>query len=482
MKLTLAEALEVKRRVETRLLALPGVHTVDFGGKVTNGEPTGEFAICILVDKKRPREELSSEELIPEEIEGVKTDVSESDRDVRHGLQGGEKIYARHVSSGTETDVAGTLGCFAFTTDSTTPKAVLLSNDHVLYGGSPGGQDGDRVLVKSCSSCCETVVAKLLRTGGPTNQLIDAAIAELEPGQKWQAKLHDVAIVGTLDLRPDKISSLPGPVGTAAATRKLFVKKYGSETSLTKGVIAGIDASSGSLVHQLRVEPIGSDRFTKAGDSGSAVYVDNGMDNEASIVNLIFGSPPVKDPDKAKIVSLHWGGAENPNNSKGSHIEQVAFELKIKIATNSPEVIYQVEGEPIPHPALGRVFNDLSGTERVQEMLALYQTHSDEFTNLLKNSRQFVVAWHRNHGPQMIRAIIDVAQSRRPFLPEEIEGQSWADSIEQFEKVLLEVGSPELKADVKKVRSLATRLGGRSYEEILGFLVISDELTPTVTT
>jgi hypothetical protein len=247
-------------------------------------------------------------------------------------------------------------------------------------------------------------------------------------------------------------------------------------------VIAGIDASSGSLVHQLRVEPVGSDRFTKAGDSGSAVYIDNGMDNEASLVNLIFGSPPVKDPDKAKIVSLHWGGAENPNNSKGSHIEQVAFELKIKIATNSPEVIYQVEGEPTPHPALGRVFNDLSGTERVQEMLALYQTHSDEFTNLLKNSRQFVVAWHRNHGPQMIRALIDVAQSRRPFLPEEIEGQSWADSIEQFEKVLLEVGSPELQADVKKVRSLAIRLGGRSYEEVLGFLVISDELTPTVTT
>jgi len=493
MKLTLAEALEVKRRAEDRLLAVPGVHMVGFGPKTAAGEPTNEFAILVYVLNKKPPESLSSEERIPDEIEGVKTDVIESTLPTLESLEGGIEIVMRQNVGGAIKAESGTLGCFAFRTDTNPPKAVLLSNDHVLFGKDLIGQIGDPVIVTSCSSCCDKVIAKLSNTSGKNDPLIDAAIADLEPGVDWSPRINGIPVVGTLDLSPAGVAKASFPVAlqNALQSKTLVVKKKGESTGYKIGTLSNIAGTTLSPItrnDQMTVTPVRSDLFSDAGDSGSALYIDNSTDNPANVVQAIFGAPPVSSPDKAVVIGLHWGGTDETVNGKtihvgnACHIATVTSKLTIKIATNSPEVVYRVAGEPRPHPTLARIHRDLSGTERVKEMLALYYKYFDEFTDLLQNSRQFVVAWHRNHGPQIVRSLIDVAQNRRPFLPEEIDGQSWADSVEQFEKVLLEVGSPELKADVRKVRSLALRLGGRSYEEVLGFLVISDELTPTVTT
>jgi hypothetical protein len=483
MKLTLAEALEVKRRAEDRLLAVPGVHMVGFGPKTAAGAPTNEFAILVYLLKKKPRESLSSEELIPDEIDGVKTDVIESSVPTFESLEGGIAIDSHQELVGEDVTVPGTLGCFALRLDTNPPKPVLLSNDHVLFGETVRGKPGDLVTVSSCSGCCNKIIAKITRTSGPNDPLIDAAIADLEPGVDWSARINKIPVVGTLDVSPAAVSSLPAVVQqSVTVSRTLIVKKLGRTTGYRLGVLANIAGTTVTRRDQISVAPVRSDAFSAKGDSGSAIYVDNSTDNAANVVQAIFGSPPVKSPDKAMVIGLLWGGGVTTVNGKqihitsGCHIVPVTShpQLNIKVAVNSPEVVYRVAGEPRPHPALARIHRDLSGTERVKEMLALYHKYSDEFTNLLQNSRQFVVAWHRNHGPQMVRSLIDVAQHRRPFLPKEIEGQSWANSIEQFEKVLLEVGTPELKADVKKYRSLAMQLGGRSYEEVLGFLVISE--------
>ena len=488
MALSIAEAFEVKLRVESQLLSLPGVHTVDFGGKLKGGQPTGEYAIIILVEKKRPASELSSEELIPREIEGVKTDVMEAGLPVLHALEGGNRILARINLPGVVSNTPGTLGCFALTTDTTPPKAVLLSNNHVLYQTDSSGKKDDLVIIESCSSCCETVIATTLRTGGALNPLIDAAIAALTPNQQWQARIHGLAVVGTLDLRmpdPGTPDHLDPIIRTAIINGKFMVKKYGAQTDLKKGVIAGLNATTtGGMQQQVRVTPKESEYFSLEGDSGSVIYVDNSQDNNANVVQKIFGTPSVKNPDKAKIVALLWGGQLYPlpglpNNkaSLGSHIEYVVSALKIKIATNSPEVIYQVGGEPIPHPAWARVYSDLSGTERVKEFLSLYSKYEDEIRGLLRTSRRFIVAWHRNHGPKMVRALIAVAEKRASFLPVEFEGKSWTQCVATIADVLLDIGSPALRVDVKHYLPLAVKLGGRAYEEVLGFLVVYDPAT-----
>jgi hypothetical protein len=73
------ERMDVIRRVkqahEQRLLSLPGVTGVDIGYKIVNGQKTNELVIRIYVEEKKDEDKLPAEQIIPKEIEGVKTDV-----------------------------------------------------------------------------------------------------------------------------------------------------------------------------------------------------------------------------------------------------------------------------------------------------------------------------------------------------------------------------------------------------------------------
>jgi hypothetical protein len=70
----------VKRRAAARLHAIPGVHAVGVGGKIVGGRDSGELAVAVFVLTKKKPEELSEAELVPSEIDGVKTDVVEMPR------------------------------------------------------------------------------------------------------------------------------------------------------------------------------------------------------------------------------------------------------------------------------------------------------------------------------------------------------------------------------------------------------------------
>lgn len=73
----------VKERVEDSLLTLPGVVGVDIDEKETAGRRTGIPALVVYVSRKLPPEEVPEGQLIPTEIEGVRTDV----RELRIALQ-----------------------------------------------------------------------------------------------------------------------------------------------------------------------------------------------------------------------------------------------------------------------------------------------------------------------------------------------------------------------------------------------------------
>jgi len=65
----------VKERVEAKLRTYPGVHAVGVGEKYVDGKPSGEPSIVVLVVEKKPLNQLKAEDVIPSEIEGIKTDV-----------------------------------------------------------------------------------------------------------------------------------------------------------------------------------------------------------------------------------------------------------------------------------------------------------------------------------------------------------------------------------------------------------------------
>src|SRR5437588_8403340 len=75
---------EIKEAAQRRLLAIPGVHAVGIGAKYVHGQNTAEPAIIVFVEKKKPVSELQPYEVIPPEIDGVKTDVVEAEKPELH--------------------------------------------------------------------------------------------------------------------------------------------------------------------------------------------------------------------------------------------------------------------------------------------------------------------------------------------------------------------------------------------------------------
>lgn len=65
----------VRARYEAELLCYPNVIGVDKGIKTVNGKPTGEVCIIVYVDHKIPKDELSEEDILPDQIETVQIDV-----------------------------------------------------------------------------------------------------------------------------------------------------------------------------------------------------------------------------------------------------------------------------------------------------------------------------------------------------------------------------------------------------------------------
>lgn len=123
----------VKREARLRLLAIPGVHSVGIGAKYVAGRNTSEPAIIVFVKKKKALSELGPHEAIPAEIDGVKTDVVESDEPELHEdtssyrpLRGGIQIQVGVSSIG-----HGTLGCIGIT-DEPTPRTVAITCHHVV--------------------------------------------------------------------------------------------------------------------------------------------------------------------------------------------------------------------------------------------------------------------------------------------------------------------------------------------------------------
>jgi hypothetical protein len=72
-----ARAQAVKQAHEAELLSKPNVVGVGVGLREKNGISTGDVGLVVLVEKKVPGEQLSPQEMIPAEIEGVPVDVQE---------------------------------------------------------------------------------------------------------------------------------------------------------------------------------------------------------------------------------------------------------------------------------------------------------------------------------------------------------------------------------------------------------------------
>ncbi len=137
---------------KTELMKMPGVLWVGYGTKEREGKLTDESALRVYVAEKKTVNQLSPEEVIPDQINGLATDVLKAETSTSLGAScqdlashskviGGISIsnlkdLKRVIASGgtgSVNDEFGTLGCVAVIDGETSKDHfALLTNNHVL--------------------------------------------------------------------------------------------------------------------------------------------------------------------------------------------------------------------------------------------------------------------------------------------------------------------------------------------------------------
>jgi hypothetical protein len=232
---------------------------VGYGAKVV-GRGLDGLAVRVYVRTKRPRRQLTSRELVPDEVAGVPTDVIALGDLVARG-----RPVPCGVSVGHRDVTAGTLGCLVELADA--PGRYILSNNHVLANSNdaaigdpilePGPADGGD---KDDPIARLHAMVPLRFDDGNT---VDAAVGELlDPSDV----LPEIAEIGP---------PLTDPVD---AVLYRSVRKHGRTTGHTVGVVLDIAADiqvrfgmrTVRFDDQFAVVGAGTP-FSDGGDSGSLV-------------------------------------------------------------------------------------------------------------------------------------------------------------------------------------------------------------------
>ncbi len=311
------QAQQIKQQHVVDLLKKRNVVGVGLGFKVRQGINTGELGIVVSVTQKVEPAALTEEDLVPQVLNGVKTDVVETGvfRAFPEEAAPEQELGPRDrwrpvtppgVSVGHYRVTAGTFGCLVQRED----EPFLLSNNHVL-AASNEGEIGDPILQPGAADggVSDDRIATLadyvpIDFGAEPSecpyasraaQLLNYAAQVLGSNQRLEA-VRKTEGVNQVDAALGRPSSLEGvssdilyighPTGIGEATLGTELQKTGRTTGYTTGAITQIDATvrvnyngptavfTGQLIAGAMSQP---------GDSGSAV-----LDMDKQLVGLLF--------------------------------------------------------------------------------------------------------------------------------------------------------------------------------------------------
>ena len=294
------KTLIVKSLHVGEIMKLKNVVGAGVGYKVTAVGPTDELSVVVAVERKLPKAQLNPADLVPAELDGVRTDVIETGRlRAFWPAQPGSSIA--HAES-----TAGTFGCLV----QRNGERLILSNNHVLAltnqaaigdpilqpGPADGGTSADKIATlldfvpidfgdtaPDCpiANSVAAILNRLAEVSGSSHRLQAKKLTE-------GVNRVDAALARPLspDLVRSDILEIGVPTGAAEATLGARVKKRGRTTGLTTGYIQTIDMTvqidyNGPIATfhgQLMATPM-----SQPGDSGSAV-----LDQQNRVVGLLF--------------------------------------------------------------------------------------------------------------------------------------------------------------------------------------------------
>jgi hypothetical protein len=418
----------------------PDVLGVDVGIKESHGELTNVLAFRVHVRRKKSMGELRPEEVIPNEIRGVPTDIlvvkdAEPETDL---LTGGIQIEG---SGG-----IGTLGCFVtLDTDPVADKKIyILSNHHVLMGSS--GAAGDKIChpSKCMSPCCHCndvaeLVAASAGAPGSAGNLIDAGYARILDQGTGVTNSHFFS---------NTIEGI-GPVfGSTAAVPFDIIRKHGRTTGLTYGIVVSVTfpfaltveegQPTAGYINQMDINPVQpSTDWSEGGDSGSAV-----VNRFNQVVGLHFAGPR--------------GGPEGRANNINNVLSTAAGGFGLTVLSSGtagalPLSGVAVQDFPIVKPQNTFLILEraLKSSEAGKCLYNAFRENRGEVMDLINDNREVKVAWHRYHGPAYLGHALKAARDSNYPFPMEIETYSLHHLLLKMSEVLERHGSRKLSKAVE---------------------------------
>ncbi|MBZ0276878.1 MAG: S1 family peptidase [Anaerolineae bacterium] len=337
--MSINQVFEAQRRFQQSLLAKPNVVGVAVGFKESKGELTDQLAVITLVQEKKPLAALSAEEIIPRELDGIRTDVFEIGFVRALSAVDPKARFRPTIPSGVSIGhfkiTAGTLGTIV--TDRKTGEKLILSNNHVLAnsndaqvgdpilqpGYSDGGINPDDVIARlerwvkirfpgdtdptppptpgNGGAGCDVVefmiaVSNLLATLSGSSKRVSTAAPTQQAADPLATYDNEVDCALARPIDPNQftgeILNIGQVSGTKPATLGMTVRKMGRTTGFTQSTVNLINATV-----NVAYGP-GTARFTgqiiagamsAGGDSGSLIV--DGTENKG--VGLLFAGSSV---------------------------------------------------------------------------------------------------------------------------------------------------------------------------------------------
>ncbi len=475
-ELTPGQILELRERARAQLDAIPGVRAVGFGVKVVDSELTGQRALRVYVDEKKPLDELPPDQVIPDEIEGIPTDVITIPRGQEFGTQD-TSMHSPLIGGITITNMkpipaggfeGGTLGCFATMDGVSGPKNVaVLTNNHVLAAG--GGAVGDTVYQPNLTGgnvdpLNTGPIGKTLHLGikgqynftypteSQASYYLDCASAQLNIdisswcdcncGVSYKNELREISISGNSKLE-----------GVARAVDNETVFKSGRTTGGTQGtiedplgsVLFGSPAVQIDNIIIVRPTNPPDPAFADHGDSGAAL-----VNAQNKLIGLVFGGEEVTEPNPATYAC---------------HIAPVMDVLKVTpISTQNPPVGPAGHARSSRPARVGAPAGDrledhtlelqdrLRRTTAGAALFAAFLEHRSEIVGLVNRHRPTTIAWHRGKGPTFFAHFAENARHPEHRIPSDIEGVTRRDLADRMEEALMASGSEPLRQAIAENR------------------------------
>jgi len=271
------------------------------------GRRGNEPAVTVFVEKKVPKSELSSQDLVPRAVDGVRTDVVETGKIVAQGVYTDRRDPTPPGYSIGHVDItAGTFGCVVFRDGQT----YILSNNHVLACSNeaevgdaivqPGPYDGAGTIIAELSDWVELQFSQSGTTCVMVKWLTKAAnkLAEVLgsrhrlAGYRQASELNYADAAIAVPCKDDNI--VPGivelgtPEGVGEPTLGMDVQKVGRTTGLTQSTVEHVESTvrvsyGGGKTATFYGQAV-TGAMSEGGDSGSAV-----LDMDMNVVGLLFG-------------------------------------------------------------------------------------------------------------------------------------------------------------------------------------------------